>query len=104
MVITHGTDTLEETAYFLNLVVKSDKPVVITGSMHPATAISADGPSNIPQAVSVAASEEARGSGVMIVLNDRIGSARDTTKTDTTSVDAFKSLSSGYLGAVPVSR
>ncbi|WP_437881664.1 type II asparaginase [Pseudomonas sp. LRF_L74] len=100
VVITHGTDTLEETAYFLNLVVKSDKPVVITGSMRPATAISADGPSNILQAVTVAADKDARGRGVMIVLNDRIGSARDTTKTDANSVDTFKSLGSGYLGTL----
>lgn len=100
VVITHGTDTLEETAYFLNLVVKSDKPVVITGAMRPATAISADGPSNILQAVTVAASQEARGRGVMIVLNDRIGAARDTTKTDANSVDTFKSVGSGYLGTL----
>lgn len=100
VVVTHGTDTLEETAYFLNLVVKSDKPVVITGSMRPSTAISADGPSNILQAVTVAAAPQARGRGVMIVLNDRIGSARDTTKTDANSVDTFKSPGSGYLGTL----
>ncbi|MFJ4143241.1 type II asparaginase [Pseudomonas sp. NPDC089734] len=100
VVVTHGTDTLEETAYFLNLVVKSDKPVVVTGSMRPATAIGADGPSNILQAVTVAASPEARGRGVMIVLNDRIGSARYTTKSDANALDTFKSVGSGYLGTL----
>jgi L-asparaginase len=100
VVITHGTDTLEETAYFLNLVVKSDKPVVITGSMRPSTAISADGPSNILQAVTVAASPAARGRGVMVVLNDRIGSARYTTKTNANTVDTFKSPDDGYLGTL----
>ncbi|WP_279607243.1 type II asparaginase [Burkholderia ambifaria] len=100
VVVTHGTDTLEETAYFLNLVVKSDKPVVVTGSMRPSTAISADGPSNLLQAVTVAASPEARGRGVMIVLNDRIGSARYTTKTNADSLDTFKSPDDGYLGTL----
>ncbi len=100
VVITHGTDTLEETAYFLNLVAKSDKPVVVTGSMRPSTAISADGPSNLLQAVTVAASPEARGRGVMIVLNDRIGSARYTTKTNADSLDTFKGLDAGYLGTL----
>ncbi|MFX1699327.1 type II asparaginase [Paraburkholderia sp. A1RO-1] len=100
VVVTHGTDTLEETAYFLDLVVKSDKPVVVTGSMRPSTAISADGPSNLLQAVTVAASPEARGRGVMIVLNDRIGSARYTTKTNGTTLDTFKGNDAGYLGTL----
>lgn len=100
VVITHGTDTLEETAYFLNLVVKSDKPVVLTGSMRPSTAISADGPSNILQAVTVAASPTARGRGVMIVLNDRIGSARYTTKTNANTLDTFRSPDDGFLGTL----
>lgn len=98
VVVTHGTDTLEETAYFLNLVVKSKKPVVVTGSMRPSTAIGADGPSNILQAVTVAASPEAQGRGVMVVLNDRIGSARFITKTDADSLDTFRSPEAGYLG------
>ncbi|WP_275959762.1 type II asparaginase [Pseudomonas vanderleydeniana] len=98
VVVTHGTDTLEETAYFLNLVVKSDKPVVVTGSMRPSTAIGADGPSNILQAVAVAASPQAKGRGVMVVLNDRIGSARFTTKTDANALDTFKSPEAGDLG------
>lgn len=75
VVITHGTDTLDETPYFLNLTVKSNKPVVFTAAMRPATAISADGPMNLLEAVTVAADPEAKGRGVMVVLNDRIGAA-----------------------------
>lgn len=100
IVITHGTDTLEETAYFLNLVVKSDKPVVVVGAMRPATAISADGSFNLYNAVKIAGSPQARGKGVMIELNDRIGSARYITKTNTTGTDTFKSVEQGYLGVV----
>ncbi|AKG37913.1 L-asparaginase [Paenibacillus durus ATCC 35681] len=100
VVVTHGTDTLEETAYFLNLVVKSDKPVVVVGAMRPATAISADGPFNLYNAVKIASSKEARGKGVMIELNDRIGAARYITKTNTTGTDTFKSVEQGYLGVV----
>jgi L-asparaginase len=100
VVVTHGTDTLEETAYFLNLVVKSDKPVVVTGAMRPATAVSADGPGNILQAVSVAASPASRGRGVMVVLNDRIGAARFTVKSDANTLDTFKSVGAGYLGSL----
>lgn len=99
VVITHGTDTLEETAYFLNLTVKSDKPVVLTAAMRPATAISADGPMNLLEAVTLAADPNANGRGVMIVLNDRIGSARFITKTNTTTTDTFKATEQGYLGA-----
>src|SRR5436190_24067597 len=72
IVVTHGTDTLEETAYFLHLVVSSDKPVVLVGSMRPATAISADGPLNLYNAVGVAVDPQARGRGVMVVINDQI--------------------------------
>jgi len=100
VVVTHGTDTLEETAYFLNLVVKSEKPVVVTGAMRPATAIGADGPSNILQAVTVAASPEAKGRGVLVVLNERISAARLVTKTDANSLDTFKSVAGGYLGTL----
>lgn len=100
VVVTHGTDTLEETAYFLNLVIKSDKPVVVTGSMRPSTAIGADGPSNILQAVTVAASPDAKGRGVLVVLNDRIGAARTITKTDANALDAFKAGAGGYLGSL----
>ncbi|GAB7387116.1 asparaginase AnsZ [Bacillaceae bacterium] len=100
VVVTHGTDTLEETAYFLHLTVKSDKPVVMVGAMRPATAISADGPMNLYNAVLLAGSKEAKGKGVMIMLNDRIGSARYTTKTNTTALDTFKAPEQGYLGMI----
>src|SRR6478752_7258336 len=100
VVITHGTDTLEETAYFLNLVAHSDKPVVMVGSMRPATAVSADGPGNLYNAVAVAASQGARGRGVLVALNDEVHSARNVTKTDTTSVETFRSLNRGPVALV----
>ena len=100
IVITHGTDTQEETAYFLNLVVKSDKPVVTTGSMRPSTAVSAEGPLNLYNAVAVAANPKSKGHGVMIVMNDQIHSAQAVTKTNTTSVETFKSPMQGLMGAV----
>ncbi|WCK54024.1 type II asparaginase [Aneurinibacillus sp. Ricciae_BoGa-3] len=98
VVITHGTDTLEETAYFLNLVVHSDKPVVLVGSMRPATATSADGPMNLYNAVALASSNAAKGKGVLVSLNDQINGARDVTKTNTTNMDTFKSPELGYMG------
>lgn len=98
VVITHGTDTTEETAFFLSLTVKSEQPVVVVGAMRPATAISADGPMNLLEAVTLAASPSAKGRGVMIVLNDRIGSAYYTSKTNSTMVDAFAAHEQGYLG------
>ncbi len=100
IVITHGTDTQEETAYFLNLVVKSDKPVVTTGSMRPSTALSAEGPLNLYNAVAVAANPKSRGHGVMMVMNDQIHSARAATKTNTTAVQTFKSPVHGQIGTV----
>ncbi|WP_437615345.1 type II asparaginase [Erwinia sp. V71] len=100
VVITHGTDTLDETPYFLNLTVKSNKPVVFTGAMRPATAISADGPMNLLQAVTVAADPDAKGRGVMVVFNDRIGAARYMTKTNATTIDTFKAPEQGYLGVI----
>ena len=99
-VITHGTDTMEETAYFLNLTVKTDKPVVLTGSMRPATALSADGPLNLYDAVCVAASEEAVGQGVLAVFSDRIFAARTMTKTSTYSVTAISAGETGCIGIV----
>lgn len=99
-VITHGTDTLEETAYFLNLTVKTDKPVVITGSMRPSTSISADGPMNLYQAVCVAASPEAAGKGVLAVFSDRIYAARSVAKTNTYQVTAIAAAEKGAIGAV----
>ena len=90
VVITHGTNTLEETAYFLNLTVKHDRPVVVVGSMRPASAISADGPLNLLNAVRTAASKEAGGKGTLVVLNDEINAARDATKTNTYRVETFR--------------
>ncbi|KAF5006875.1 hypothetical protein FDECE_6772 [Fusarium decemcellulare] len=97
-VVTHGTDTLDESAFFLDLTIKSDKPVVMTGSMRPATAISADGPMNLLSSVTLAGTESARGRGVMIVINDRIGSARFTTKVNANHLDSFQAPDSGLLG------
>lgn len=104
VVITHGTDTLEETAYFLNLVVKSEKPVVMVGSMRPATALSADGPLNLYNAVAIASNPEARGKGVFVSLNDQISAAREVTKTNTTSLNTFQSYDMGYLGYVELGK
>lgn len=100
VVITHGTDTMEETAFFLNLVVKSAKPVVMTGSMRPATALSADGPLNLFNAVAVAAHSQARNRGVIVVMNDRIHGAHSLTKNNTTSVETFLSPVNGLMGTV----
>lgn len=98
IVVTHGTDTLEETAYFLNLVVKSEKPVVLVGAMRPASALSSDGPMNLYNAVILAASNKAKGKGVLVTLNNTINSSREVTKTNTSLQDAFKAPELGYLG------
>ena len=100
VVITHGTDTMEETAFFLNLTVKSDKPVVLVGSMRSANEISADGPANLLNAVRVAVTEESIGKGVLLVLNEDISGARDVWKTDNRRVHTFQSSSAGFLGTV----
>jgi L-asparaginase len=100
IVITHGTDTMEETAYFLSLVVHSDKPVVLTGSMRPSTAMSADGPLNIYNAVAVAADTDAVGKGVVVVANDEIHGARSVIKSNTTEVSTFYSDDQGLIGNV----
>src|SRR5262245_35644110 len=100
VLITHGTDTLEETSYFLNLVLKRAKPVVMVGSMRPATATSADGPGNIYNGVAAAISPGAKGRGVLVSLNDEIHYARNVVKTDTTSVQTFQSLNRGPAGVV----
>lgn len=100
VVITHGTDTLEETAYFLNLVVKSKKPVVLVGAMRPSTSLSADGTLNLFNAVAVAASDSASNKGVLVVFNDEIHSAREVTKAHTTNAAAFKSPNSGVIGTI----
>jgi len=104
IVITHGTDTIEETAYFLDLVVKSKKPVVIVGSMRPSTAISADGPINLYNAVLLAGSKEAIGKGVLVTLNDQINAGREVTKTNTSTLDTFKTPELGFLGYIQGSK
>ncbi len=98
IVVTHGTDTMEETAFFLNLVVKSDKPVVLVGSMRPSTAVSADGPLNLYDGVAVAADPNAKGRGVLVVMNDWIHGAHSLTKTSTTAVQTFLSPQRGLVG------
>ncbi|EPM6167557.1 type II asparaginase [Campylobacter jejuni] len=100
VVITHGTDTMEETAYFLNLTIKSDKPVVLVGAMRPSTAISADGPKNLYNAVALVANKEAKNKGVIVAINDKILSARGVVKTHSLNVDAFSSPDFGDLGYI----
>jgi L-asparaginase len=98
IVITHGTDTMEESAFFLNLTVKTDKPVVMVGSMRPSTAVSADGPLNLYNAVAVAADPQAKGRGVLVVMNDQIHAAHSLTKTSTTAIQTFMSPIRGVVG------
>ena len=97
IVITHGTDTMEESAYFLNLTAKTDKPVVLVGSMRPSTAVSADGPLNLYNAVAVAADPRAQGRGVLVVMNDHIHAAHSLTKTSTTDVQTFH-VAAAWIG------
>ncbi|MET0715786.1 MAG: asparaginase [Mycetocola sp.] len=104
IVITHGTDTAEETGFFLHLVVKYERPVVLTGSMRPATALSPDGPLNLFNAVSVAADPQARGRGAIVAINDDLHSARDVTKSSTTDVQTFVSPGPGLLGTASYGR
>jgi L-asparaginase len=100
IVITHGTDTLEETAFFLQSILDTEMPVVLVGSMRPATAVGADGPANLYEAMEVAAAPQSRGRGVLVVLNDVIHGARWVQKTNTTSVDTFRSPDAAPLGYV----
>jgi L-asparaginase len=100
IVVTHGTDTLEETAYFLHLTVPTTKPIVLVGSMRPSTAISADGPINLYDGVALAGSKAAIGRGVMVMLNSQISCARDVAKVNTTTADTFRSLDFGHMGYV----
>ena len=100
VVITHGTDTLEETSYFLSLVTHSSKPVVMVGSMRPATAVSADGPGNLYNAVATAISPGAQGRGVLVELNDEINYARNIQKSNTSSIQTFLSVNRGPAGLV----
>src|SRR5687767_851951 len=104
IVVTHGTSTLEETAYFLHLTVRHDRPVVLVGSQRPSTALSADGPLNLVNAVRTAAAPEARGKGVLVVMNDEINGARDVTKSNTYRVETFRSGELGFLGYVDEDR
>lgn len=100
IVVTHGTDTMEETAYFLNLTVKSEKPVVLVGAMRPSTSLSADGPMNLLNAVALAASAEAKGRGVMVLMNGQILGARSAVKMHTLDVASFQGACHGALGYV----
>ncbi len=100
IIVTHGTDTMEATSYFLNLTVKSDKPIVFVGAMRSGSSMSADGPMNLYNAVSVATNKDTVGKGVVVVMNDEIHSSREVTKTNTASVDAFKSVNTGKIGTV----
>lgn len=104
IVVTHGTNTLEETAFFLHLTVKDSRPVVVVGSQRPGTALSADGPANILGAVRVATTKEARGKGVLAVMNDEINSARDVAKTNTYRPGTFRTPELGFLGYVDQDR
>ncbi len=100
VVVTHGTDTLDETAYFLHLTVKSSRPVVCTGAMRPSSSVSADGPMNLYNSIRLAAEPSAHGMGVMVMLNDEINSAREVYKGDTHRVETFRSGALGLLGWV----
>lgn len=100
VVITHGTNTLEETAYFLHLTVNSEKPVVLVGAQRPYSALGTDASINLVQAIRVAADPVSRGKGVLVVLNDEINSAREVSKTNTYRLEAFQSGQLGFLGYV----
>ena len=100
IVITHGTDTMEETAFFLSLVTDSNIPIVLVGAMRPSTAISADGPVNLYNAVVTAASPASMGRGVLVCMNGKVYGAADVTKTNTTSVETFQSPNSGAIGYI----
>lgn len=100
VVILHGTDTLEETAYLMDLTIKSKKPVVITGAMRNSSELGYDGPSNLAAAVCTAISPESKNRGVLVVLNNEVNAANEVTKTNTVSLDTFKSLKFGPLGII----
>jgi L-asparaginase len=100
VVVTHGTDTMEETAYFLDLTVGGDRPVIVTGSMRPSDMIGADGPANLYNAIRSAADPQARNRGTMVLMDDRLFAARDVTKTNSTRVETFQAPERGALAIV----
>ena len=104
MVVTSGTDTLEETAYFLNLTVRTDKPVVVVGSMRNPSTLGYEGAANLLEGFRVAAEPASRGKGVLVVLNDEINAAREVTKTDALRLQTFQSRGYGVLGVVDSDR
>jgi L-asparaginase len=104
IVVTHGTSTLEETAYFLDLTATGTKPVVLVGAQRPASDPDSDGPRNLLDAIRVAVASEAVSKGVMVVMNGQINAARDVTKTNTSQVETFRSLEFGALGVVDVEK
>ncbi len=100
VIVTHGTDTLEETAYFLDLTIKTHKPIVLVGAMRNASELGYDGPSNLASAIVTVKSPQSMGQGVLVVLNNEVNAAREVTKTNTLSLDTFKSVEFGPLGIV----
>ena len=104
VIVSHGTDTLEETAWWLDLTVQSDKPVVLIGSQRNASEPDFDGPHNLLGAVRIAVDPQARAKGVMLAMNSQINAARDVTKTHTSSVETFKSGDFGFIGVVDPDR
>ena len=104
VIVSHGTDTLEETGWFLDLAVKSDKPIVLIGAQRNASEKDFDGPRNLLNAARICVSPDAKGKGAMIALNDQINAARSATKTHTSSVETFQSGDFGFLGYADVDR
>lgn len=100
VIITHGTDSLEETAYFLDLNIQCDKPIVVVGSMRNASELGYDGPSNLSAAICTAVADASKNKGVLVVLNNEVNAASEVTKTHTMSLDTFKSFAFGPLGIV----
>ena len=100
MIVTHGTDTMEETAYFLDLTLPGDRPVIVTGAMRPSDMAGADGPANLTSSARVATDPHARGRGTMVVMDDRVFAARDVTKTNSTRVETFQAPERGPIAIV----
>jgi L-asparaginase len=100
VIVTHGTDTMEETAYFLDLTLPGDRPVIVTGAMRPSDMAGADGPANLTSSARVAADPQSRGRGAMVVMDDRVFAARDVTKTNSTRVETFQAPERGPMGIV----